>query len=278
MNDTMIDTSPDGASMSHNMLVELLDNTRQVVEQRKQEVPLEGVRALASMQRRPIDLTSTLRADHKIALIVQIKRRSPDMVEQIENYDPVILGKRFEMSGARALSVATNRKFYQGGVADLTVVTQNVNIPVIRQDFIYDEYQIVEARAAGADAVLLMASLLEPLQLRNLISITQRNRMTEVVQVQSEEEIRRALPFEPRVIAISNRDMRNFTVDAERTLRLRDMIPPHITVISMGGLRTAENVATVYRAGIDAIMVGQALLTAPDTAHAIRELFKLTGA
>ena len=276
MTDTMFDSSPENTSISPNMLAELFDNARQVVEQRKKEVPLAGMRALATMQRRPYDLSSALREDPQISLIVQIKRRSPDRIEAIENYDPIILAKRFEGGGARALSVATNRKFYQGAVADLTLVTQNINLPVIRQDFIYDEYQVVEARAAGADAVLLMASMLEPAQLRNLISITQRNRMTEVIQVQSEAEIREALPFQPRVIAISNRDMRDFTINAERTLRLRDMIPPDVTVISMGGLQTAEHVAMVYKAGIDAIMVGHVLLTAPDTAQAIHELFKLT--
>ncbi|NJL93074.1 MAG: hypothetical protein HC915_04780 [Anaerolineae bacterium] len=141
-----------------------------------------------------------------------------------------------------------------------------------------EEYQIVEARAAGADAVTLPAALLSPEQLRNLISITQRNRMTEVVLVRSAEEVLAALPYQPRVFALSNRDPHDFSINLETTLRLRELIPPDVVVISSGGIRTPQDLAYVVRAGIDAVMVGQALLTAPDTAQAIEELFKLTPA
>jgi indole-3-glycerol phosphate synthase len=252
-----------------------MSDTRLAVEQRKKEVPLAGVRALASMQRRTYDLSSTLHQQEKIGLIVQIKRSAPDMSVPLNGYDPLAMATRFAANGAVALSVATNEKYYRGGIADLTLVSQTVQIPVIRQDFIYDEYQIVEARAAGADAVLLMASLLEPSVLRNLISIVQRNRMTEIVQVQSEEEVLQTIEFEPRVIAISNRDMHTFELDLDTTQRLRDRIPPHMAVVSMGGLRTAQDVARVMKANIAAIMVGQALLNVPDVPQAVSDLFKL---
>jgi indole-3-glycerol phosphate synthase len=258
------------------MLARIMVDTRQVVEQRKQEVPLAGVHALASIQGRTQDLSSWIRSEERVSLIAQVKRASPGMETPIENYDPVMLASRFAASGARALTVATNEKYYRGGIADLTLVSQEVEIPVIRQDFVYDEYQIIEARAAGADGVLLISSLLEAEHLRTLISIAQRNRMTAVVQVQNRDEVLEAIAFEPRVIAISNRDMGDFTVDLDTTLRLRELIPAHMTVISMGGLRTAEDVAYVRQANIDAIVVGQALLTAPDRAEAISELFKQT--
>lgn len=267
----------DSVPTSRDLLIKMVADTQRVVEQRKEEVPLAGMRALASMQRKPYDLSSTIKNDPGISLIAQVKRTSPDMETPIQNYDPVILAKRFEMSGVTALAVATNQKYYRGGIDDLTLVTQNVGIPVIRDDFVYDEYQIVEARAAGADAVLLIAALLDSHRLWNLISITQRNRMTAVVQVQSEEEVRDVIAFEPRVIVISNRDMRTFEADLNTTHRLRDLIPPHIVALSMGWLRTAQDVEYVVQAGIDGIVVGQALLTAPDTHEAIAELFRLTG-
>jgi indole-3-glycerol phosphate synthase len=266
----------DSTNATANMLARIMVDTRLAVEQRKLEVPLAGVHALASIQGRTNDLSSWIRSEEKVSLIAQVKRTSPDMETPIEHYDPVMLASRFATSGARALTVATNEKYYRGGIADLTLVSQEVHIPVIRQDFVYDEYQIIEARAAGADGVLLISSLLEAEHLRALISIAQRNRMTALVQVQSRDEVLEAIAFEPRVIAISNRDMQDFTVDLDRTLRLRELIPAHMTVISMGGLRTAEDVAYVHQAGIDAIVVGQALLTVPDTAKAISELFKLT--
>ncbi len=261
--------------LSQEMLKQIIEHTKSVVEQRKKEVPLEGVRALASMQRRPIDLCSQIQEDGKLSLIAQIRRTAPETEHRIENYDPVILAKRFENGGASAVSVATNQLYYQGGVADLTLVTQNTTLPVIRHDFVYDEYQIVEARAAGADAVLLVAALLDACVLRDLISITHRNRMTAVVQVQSQEEVLQAVQFEPRLIAISNRDLFTFEINLDTTLRLRDYIPARMAVISMGGLRTAEDVAYVQQAGIEGVLIGEALLKTSHTRQTIQELFRL---
>jgi|GEM_PF-979593 len=260
---------------SKTTLAQMMAHTREVVEQRKKEVPLAGVRALASLQHRPLDISSYLRQHQGVPLIAQLKRAAPDMNTPIEDYDLVMLAKRFEALKIAGITVATNEKYYRGGIADLTIVASNMKIPVIRQDFIYDEYQIVEARAAGADGVLLMASLLDAAQLRELISITQRNRMTAIVQVQDADEVHQAMAFEPRAIAISNRDMEDFSITLSRTPTLRPQIPSHTIVLSMGGLRTAEDVAYVYRANIDGIMVGQALLTAADTTQAIQDLFKL---
>ncbi|MFP4321719.1 MAG: indole-3-glycerol phosphate synthase TrpC [Anaerolineales bacterium] len=266
----------DSADFRTSRMAQVVAETWQVVSQRKREVPLAGVRALAGMQRRTYDLLSALRNDGKVSLIAQIKRTSPDMPRSLDNYNPLTLAHRFESLGARALLVATNQQYYRGDVADLTHVSSAVQVPIIRQDFIFDEYQIVEARAAGADAVLLIAALLEAPKLRELISITQRNRMTAMVQVASQAEIERAVAFEPRVIAINNRDMETLAVDLDRTLHLREYIPAHMGVVSLGGLRTAEDVAYVHQARIDAIVVGQALLMAPDAAAALQELFKLT--
>lgn len=263
---------------SPDMLLRMLTDTHKMVKRRKREVPLEGMLALATMQRKTYDLKSAIKHDGKVSLIAQLKRTDPDMDAPIENYEPNIMAKRLENAGAAAIAVATNQKYYLGGIADIIQLTQRIGVPIIRQDFIYDPYQIVEARAAGADAVILIASLLDPEKLRSLISLAQRNRMTAVVQVHNEEEITRAVAFEPRIIAISNRDLRDFSVDIDITLRLRDLVPSHIAVISMGGLRTAEDVARVHQAQVDGIVVGQALLSARDTAQAIQELFKLTDA
>lgn len=261
--------------LSKDILAQMVEHTRLVVEQRKKEVPLEGVRALASMQRRPIDLCSYIQEDPRLSLIAQVRRTAPESDLHIENYDPLVLAKGFESNGARALSVATNEKHYHGGIADLTLVTQYSKLPVIRHDFVYDEYQIVEGRAAGADAILLIAALLEPSVLCDLISITHRNRMVALVQVQTKAELLQALQFEPRMIAISNRHLRTFEVDLATTHHLRDYIPSRMTVLSVSGLKTAEDVAYVREAGVDGVLIGQALLTATHTQQAIEELFRL---
>lgn len=266
------DTSPS----SESSLLRMVAHTQRMVEQRKKEVPLAGMRALAGMQRRTIDLSSTLRERDHVALIVQIKRADPNNQIPLENYQPLLLAKQMEALGATALAVSTNEKFYHGGIADLTRVAQTSKIPVIRHDFVYDEYQIVEARAAGADGVLLIAALLAPKVLRNLISITQRNRMTAVVQVQNSDELEDTIAFEPRVIAISNRDMHSFTLDLDNTRRLRDLVPPHMTVISIGGIYTPKDVAYIQQTQLHGMMVGQQLLTASEHLPIMQTLFELS--
>jgi indole-3-glycerol phosphate synthase len=255
-------------------LKEILTHTRQRVAERQKVVPISGLRALCSIQKRPLDLPSVLKHDLGLSLVVEIKRQSPDGTVFIKGrYDPVELARQFVEVGVQALSVATDHRYYQGEVHHLTLVKEVVNVPVLRRDFVFDEYQIFEARAAGADGVYLVASLLGENRLRNLISLTQRLRMTAIVQIQDEEELRRALISDPRVIGINNVDVRTFEVDLMRTVRLRDLIPSHIVTISMGGIRTPEDVELMASTGIDAIQMGETLLTSTDILSAIRHLF-----
>jgi len=263
----------DSTPISRSMLLDMVAQTKQKVDQRKLEVPLSGVLALAGMQRRTFDLSFALRYSEKTTLIAQIKRRGSSSAE-LENYDPIILAKRFETAGCSALMVTTNSRAYHGSLADLTLISQNVDIPVIRQDYVFDEYQVVEARAAGVDAVLLIAALLEHSSLYNLISIIQRNRMNAVVQVQNEEELKQAISCEPRIIAISNLNMHTFELDLETTARLRPLIPRHMAVISIGGLVDAAAVTQVCEAKIHGVVVGQEALITPETLLAIDDLFK----
>lgn len=262
------DSLPD----SEYNLVKMLAGTRQLVEQRKSQVPLAGLRALAGMQRRTLDLSSVLRHGERVALIPRLRRSNTDTAQ--ENSKNSWMAKQVEAEGAQAIALALNYQFYHHSLADLTRIAQASNVPIIRYDVIFDEYQIVEARAAGADAVLLMATLLEPDMLRNLISITQRNRMTSVVQVQNEAELTVAIEFEPQVMAITNRNMDTFAVDLDTTPRLRPLIPKHIAVVSVGGLHQVKDVAHVYQSQLDGIIVGHDLLTDPDATQALQELFQ----
>jgi indole-3-glycerol phosphate synthase len=253
-----------------------LTRVRQRVAQGKIEMPLSGLRALISIQRRPLDLSSVLRRARGLSLIVDIKRQSHRGKPLIQvPYNPVELAHLYEELGVQALSVATDPYYFQGDLYDLAVVAETVQIPVLRNDFVHDGYQVYEARAAGADGVILIAALLGEHRLWGLVSITQRLRMTAVVQVQNEEELARALKADPLVIAISNVDWRTFEVDLTRTPRLRPQIPDHIVVVSMGGLRTPEDVALIKEAGVDAVSLGEAILGVPDPVQALSELFSL---
>lgn len=256
-------------------LAELVANIRQQVEVSKQEMSLSGLHALTSIQRRPIALSSVLRYDRGLSLTVEIKRQSYRGKTLIDRYDPVEQAHLFENLGVQALSVATNPLYYQGEIHHLTLVSQETRIPIIRNDFVFDPYQVYEARAAGADAVILIAALLGENRLWDLVSIAQRLRMTPVVQVQNEQELARTLKSDPLVIAISNVDWRTLEVDLSRTTRLCPQIPSHIVVVSMGGIRTPEDMALVAESGIDGVLVGEGLLGIPNPEATIQTLFSL---
>lgn len=255
-------------------LKEIQDHVRDRVAQRRLEVPVAGLRALCTIQKRPLDLTSVLRRKMGLSLVVEIKRQSANgMVFFPERYNPVELAKLYEAAGAHAVSIATNAYYFQGDVYHLMQVKEDIHIPVLRRDFVFDEYQVYEARAAGADGVFLLAALMGENRLRNLISLTQRLRMTAIVQVQDEIELARAMTSDPRVIGITNLDARTFEIDLERTPRLRRLIPPHIVTISMGGIRTPEDIVFIADSGVDGVQIGESLLSSNNVLERLRWLF-----
>ncbi len=251
---------------------EVIAHKKKLVAQLQVMTPLASLRALASMQARPRDVRSVLR-ENRVALVARVMNpgSGADQGQSAGPYDPVALARRLVAHGAQALMVLTDERYYQGGIEHLTLVASAVDVPVIRQDFVLDEYQVVETRAAGADGLLLIASMLDADRLRSLISATQRNLMTEVVQVRNEDDLRMALPFEPRVIAISNRDPHTGALDLATTCRLVPLIPRHITTVSMGGLGTPQDVASVL-AGVDGVLVDEELLCDPQAGAAVASM------
>jgi indole-3-glycerol phosphate synthase len=192
--------------------------------------------------------------------------------DMLTTYNPASLAAYFEEGGATALSVATDETVLRGGLVHLVHVKRAVAIPVIRHDFIFDAYQLYEARAAGADGVRLIARVLPDGKMRNLLSLTQRLKMTALIDVQTTAELNRVLPLEPRLIGLNNRDWKTGEVNFTITELLRDRIPPHITVVSGGGIQTLEDAKHIAATGIDAILIGKTLLTAEDSPARIRDL------
>lgn len=257
-------------------LSEVIEHMREVVAKRQHDVPISGLRALNSIQRRPRDLISYLRQDRSTSLIIEIKRQTHlGRVLFDDRYEPDEIARYYQDLGVQATAVATNARYYGGALHHLTYVSQVVKIPVIRQDFVFDRYQVYEARAAGADSVILIAALLGQYRLWDLVSLTQRLRMTAVVQVETVEELERALNVDPRVICISNVDWRTLDVDLGKTTQLAKMIPDHVLTISMGGIRTAEDVMYLAESNVDAIIAGEAILSAPNKLAAIEDLFSM---
>jgi indole-3-glycerol phosphate synthase len=255
-------------------LEQILIHKRLLLEARKREVPVEELRVQTTRQTRPLDIASFLKENRRIALVAEVKRASPGGL-LVERYNPVTLALRYQECGASILSVATDETVLQGGLAHLMAVKGAARVPVLRQDFIVDEYQIIEARAAGADGLRIIAAILGDRELWRLVSLTQRMKMTELIEVHNEDDLERALPLDPRLIGINNRDLVKGTIDLSTTERLRDRIPAHIAVISEGGIRTAQDVRRMADLGVHGVAIGEVLLTADDLAAKFRELMSL---
>lgn len=254
----------------------LLKKMRAELDMLKQQIPVEALHERSRQRRRAKDIPMTLRdAQSGISLIAELKRASADGKPLIDPYDPVELAKLFEVSGAMVLSVATDDDIMQGSIHDLASVKDAVDIPVFRHDFIFDEYQIIESRAAGADGVRLIVGILSDQELRGLLTLTQRLGMSALLEIRTQEELDRALPLEPRLIAINRREWLSDKLDEDLPDRLRQSIPPHIVVVCEGGISTVEDVRHLIKLDVDAFIVGEALLTAADSGAKIWELTSL---
>jgi indole-3-glycerol phosphate synthase len=213
------------------------------------------------------------RADGRISLIAEFKRRSPSKGDLGGGRDPVATARAYEQAGAAALSVLCDETFFGGTLTDVTAARAAVARPVLRKDFIIDECQIAESSGSeGPDALLLIAAALDGGSLRSLRSLAVSCGHAVLVEVHDEAELERALESGADIIGINNRDLRTFAVSLETTLRLRPRIPADATVVAESGIRTRDDVARLQDAGVHAMLVGEALMTARDVGAKVREL------
>ncbi len=241
------------------------------IERHKRKRPPELVRAEAAVAPPPRDFVGALRRPG-LSLIAEVKRASPSRGLLRHDFDAVELATTYEANGAAAISVLTDQHFFQGNLDHLRAVRQAVSLPVLRKDFILDPYQVYEARAAGADAVLLIVAILGDKALRALYDLARELGMDVLLEVHDEAELERALRLAPTVVGINNRDLRTFQVDLETTAHLRPLIPPGVVVVAESGVHTAADVQRLAQVGVDAVLVGEALVRAKDVAAQVREL------
>jgi indole-3-glycerol phosphate synthase len=256
-------------------LTTIIAAKRYYLGQRKTKTPIEAVRALASMQKRPSPILSTVTSvDEPVVIIGHVKHNLG--VNGSVVYDPVGSALRYVHKGIDAVSLFTDQIVYEDGLDDLMFVANAIEQPVISQDYILDEYEIIEARAAGASALLLSAAVLDNETLRRMISDTQRNLMTAIVQVHNADELRYAISLSPHVISLSsdNPFTPEVELDLEMTRRLRDMIPSHTRVMVSENLKTMADVAAIASLDVDAIMISEQLLEIVGSADALRDAFK----
>jgi indole-3-glycerol phosphate synthase len=218
------------------------------------------------------DFVSQVRR-HKPAVIAEIKRASPSRGVLRENFDPAAIARSYEAAGAACLSVLTDREFFQGGPEHLQAARTACALPVLRKDFVVDPYQVAESRAMGADCILLIAACLTLDEMKNLEREARGLGMAVLVEVHDGAELDAALELQTPLIGINNRDLRTFETKLETTLALVPKIPADRILVTESGILAPQDVARMQGAGVNAFLVGEAFMRAPDPGGALRALF-----
>lgn len=260
--------------MSATILQQIIESTRAELETRRVTVPLaelEAQLATGPRSRAAHPFLEALRGEG-IGVIAEFKRRSPSAGQLREGADPAQIARTYERGGACAMSVLTEGPHFGGSLDDLRAARAACDLPLLRKDFIVDPYQLHEAAAAGADAVLLIVAALSKQELGALHAAAVRLGLDALVEVHDRAELERALELEPQIIGINNRDLRDFTVDVGRTARLLQEIPPGVAVVSESGISRAEQLAELQSAGVAAVLVGESLMRSPDPAAVLQAL------
>lgn len=257
------------------ILDQIVEAKREDLARRKKEVPLSELDALVREAPFPLNLSGTLWGERP-RLIAETKKASPSkgLLAQGE-YDPAAIASVYAANGAAAVSVLTESARFQGSLAHLAAVKAAVapeGLPVLRKDFLFDPYQLSEARANGADAALLIVAILERGQLREMLDAAREIWLQCLVEAHDEREVEAALDAGAEIVGINQRDLRTFEVDTTLAARLRPLVPPGRMVVAESGVSSRDDVAALQRAGVNGVLVGEALMTAPDAAAKTREL------
>lgn len=245
---------------------------RREIEAAAAAVPREALERRLADASPPRDFFARLAGSPRIALIAEVKKASPSKGVIREDFYPVEIAQTYRAHGAACISVLTDREFFQGSLDDLKAVRAAVDLPVLRKDFVIDPYQVIEARASGADAVLLIAECLGDAQLASLHEMIAGLGMTPLVELYDPENLARVLDLGARLIGINNRNLHTFEVDLEHTLRLRGQIPADRAVVGESGIRTREDVERLEAAGVTAMLVGETLIGQSDIGAAVDRL------
>lgn len=258
------------------ILDRILERTAADVENRKQSRSVAALDELAHSRPTPVSLHSAL-AQPGLSVIAEIKRASPSRGRFPVEIDPAAVATDYLTGGAAALSVLTDEPFFQGSLADMQLaanVAHNLQpaAPVLRKDFVIDEYQIQEALAFGADAILLIVAALDQLQLSNLHSRARESRLDVLVEVHDETEMERAVAAGATIIGINNRDLKTFHVDLAVTERLASLTPSSAVLVGESGIFTADDATRLASVGVDAVLVGESLIVSQDRAASIGAL------
>ncbi len=254
------------------ILEKIVAKKREEIALAKQRVPAIDLQSALRDAPPTRDFFGPLAAGPPIRLIAEIKKASPSQGLIRADFDPVALAQEYEAAGASCLSVLTDESFFQGSLHYLSEIRATVSLPLLRKDFLIDSYQLLEARVAGADAVLLIAECLDDCHLRKLHNEALELGMVPLVEFYEPNNCQRVLAAGATLVGINNRDLRTFVTDLQHTVRLRPRIPDDCVVVGESGIHGRQDALTLEAAGVDAILVGEHLMTQPNVGDAVRAL------
>lgn len=254
----------------------ILDELAAYAKERVQRA--QAVKSLEDVRRQALALPKGEHSFYKalgkpeLSFICECKKASPSKGIIAQSFPYLEIAKRYQQAGADCISVLTEPKWFLGRDAYLQEIAQNVQLPCLRKDFIVDEYMLYQAKLLGAAAVLLICTLLNEEQLRKYLAICEQLGLDALVEAHDEQEVQLALRAGARIIGVNNRNLKDFTVDMENSMRLRALVPPEVLFVAESGVRNAEDVRHLKSIGVDAVLIGEALMRAPDIAGLLREL------
>lgn len=251
-------------------LERILEEKREEVERRKLLLPTELLLDMVKEMDFPRDFISAISKPDSLSLIAEIKASSPSSGRIAEIRDPVAIAMEYEFGGADAISVLTDERFFGGKIEYLKAVKDATSLPILRKDFIIDEYQVLEARAFGADSILLISRILGKGRVEELMGLARDLGMEPIVEIHSEEDMDSI--DGARIVGINNRNLDTFEISLEVTFRLKGLIPDGIVVVSESGIRSGKEAKALREIGVDAILVGEALMRSGDIPRKIKEL------
>lgn len=268
-------TSITGVRASGGILDKIVRAKVQRLEEAMRRTPVEELARDATacaLSRAAKSMTAALRSKERINIIAEIKRRSPSKGIIRGDFNPEWIAERYAMSGAAAISVLTEEDFFEGSLEHLHAVRARVDSPLLRKDFVFDEYQLYEALKAGADAVLLIAAILEDVLLAQLIALARELGLDALVEVHSADEMRRAVGAGASIIGINNRDLTTFNVDLKTSIELARLAPQDAILVSESGINTGDDIRRLREADFNAFLVGEHLMRADDPGEALQQL------
>jgi len=263
-----------GGCLESTVLEQILVARRRRLDAARLRVPLGELQRGAEAWSDRRDFTAALRRPG-LRVIAELKRASPSRGVLRPDFRPAEIARGCEAAGAAALSVLTEEDFFSGSLEDLRQARAAVALPVLRKDFVIEDYQVYEAAAAGADAVLLIVAALGASELPRLIELSRSLRLAALVEVHTAEELQRALDAGARIVGVNNRNLKTLEVDLETSFRLRDKIPATCLAVSESGIKSPADLRRLGEAGFDAVLIGERFMTEPDPARALAELLSL---